>query len=131
MDIDLFKGINDNYGHDVGDKVLVRVAHVLQESFRGADRVCRIGGDEFAVIMTGMTSDKKDLIRSRVAHAAAILGHSENDIPAVTISAGCAFSDQLSGPDEDLFKNADRALYAVKDGGRGDCSFYSKAAPAS
>ena len=123
IDVDLFKHVNDQYGHDMGDKVLVRVARVLRESFREADKVCRIGGDEFSVIMVGATSAITAVIRRKVAAAAAILAAPDDGIPPVTVSVGCAFADQMK-PGEDLFKNADQALYGVKQRGRNDCGFY-------
>lgn len=123
IDIDLFKHINDAYGHAMGDKVLIRVARVLRDSFREADKVCRIGGDEFSVIMVGGTSAIAPVIRRKVTAAAEILAAPDGDIPAVTISVGCAFSNQMK-PGDDLFKKADQALYAVKQRGRNDCGFY-------
>lgn len=123
VDVDMFKQINDTYGHDVGDRVLVRVAKVLLDSFRDADKVCRIGGDEFSVIMVGVTSAATEAIRRKIDNAAAILGAPEAGVPAVTLSVGVAFSDRL-GEGEDLFKNADRALYRVKENGRNGCGFY-------
>ena len=123
LDVDRFKEVNDTYGHDIGDKVLVRVAGVLRDSFREADRICRIGGDEFCVIMMGATSSLTEVIRKKIANASQILDVVEEGVPAVTVSVGCAFSDQLR-EDESLFKNADRALYRVKNNGRNNCGFY-------
>ena len=127
LDVDRFKEVNDTYGHDIGDKVLVRVASVLRDSFREADRICRIGGDEFCVIMMGATSSLTEVIRKKIANASQILDVVEEGVPAVTVSVGCAFSDQLR-EDENLFKNADRALYRVKNNGRNNCGFYHVAA---
>lgn len=122
IDVDKFKHINDSYGHDMGDKVLIRVARVLQDSFREADKVCRIGGDEFCVIMLDAASSVKDTIREKVAAVEKALSTPENGIPPVTLSVGVAFTDaQKDG--ESLYKNADRALYKVKEGGRNGCEF--------
>ena len=123
VDVDLFKEVNDTYGHDVGDLVLVRVAKVLLDSFRDADKVCRIGGDEFSVIMVGVTPAVKHVIRKKIGNALNILSVPDGRVPGVTISVGCAFSDELR-EGEDLFKNADRALYRVKENGRNGCGFY-------
>ena len=125
VDVDYFKEVNDTYGHDVGDKVLIRVANILTDSFREADKVCRIGGDEFSVIMVGVTSAVTGVIRRKIDGAAKLLAQPEGNVPGVTISVGVAFSDQLK-EDEDLFKNADRALYRVKENGRNGCGFYSE-----
>ena len=124
VDVDLFKKVNDTYGHEMGDKVLRRVAGVLSSSFRDADKVCRIGGDEFSVIMMNVSSGMKDILARKIHDAAEILRQSENGTPAVTISVGIAFSDQVRDS-ENLFKKADRALYRVKAAGRDGCAFYT------
>ncbi len=59
IDVDVFKAINDNYGHDVGDQALIKVANLLDENFRRADYILRIGGDEFIVYMENIT-DRED-----------------------------------------------------------------------
>ena len=122
-DVDLFKKINDTWGHDIGDRVLVRVAHTLRSAFREADRVCRIGGDEFAVIMAGAASDRAPVLRRKIAAVAERLIQEEDGLPPVTLSVGVAFSDQLQGA-ETLYKNADRALYHVKKNGRNGVAFH-------
>ena len=124
VDVDLFKEVNDTYGHDVGDKVLKRVADVLSGSFRDADKVCRIGGDEFSVIMMNVSSSMKETLEKKLHDAAEILRKPEGIVPAVTISVGVAFSDQIID-NENLFKKADRALYQIKAAGRDGCGFYS------
>ncbi|MBO4914119.1 MAG: diguanylate cyclase [Oscillospiraceae bacterium] len=122
MDVDMFKHVNDQYGHDIGDAVLKSVANSLRGAFRREDRVCRIGGDEFAVIMTHADSSSKDLIRDKLRKVAGKLSAPADGLPIVTVSAGVAFNDQLI-PDTDLFKSADLALYQVKNGGRSGCGF--------
>ncbi len=122
LDVDLFKRINDQHGHDVGDAVLQSVAGNLRSSFRREDMVCRIGGDEFAVIMSHADSSFKDLICEKLRKVAKKLANPENGLPLVTLSVGVAFADQLI-PDTDLFKSADLALYEVKNGGRNGCGF--------
>lgn len=124
IDVDKFKLINDTYGHDMGDKVLTRVAHVLQDSFRGADKVCRIGGDEYCVLMMDASSAVKDVIRSKVGAVAKALSTEVDGVPPVTVSIGVAFTDALK-EGESLYKNADRALYKVKESGRNGCEFDS------
>ncbi len=123
VDIDVFKSINDQYGHDMGDRVLRRVADVLQSSFRGEDMVCRIGGDEFSVIMVHASSQLTELVRGKIQRAAAKLANPTDGLPVVTLSVGVAFADQKE-PSEDLFKNADLALYQIKMAGRNGCAFY-------
>ena len=122
----LYNPINDKYGHDVGDQVLRSVADTLQSSFRGEDMVCRIGGDEFSVIMNNADSGLTELVRSKMRRVADKLAHPPEGVPPVTLSVGVAFSDQQS-QGRDLFKCADLALYGVKDAGRNGCGFYDPA----
>lgn len=124
LDVDLFKHINDRMGHDVGDTVLRTVGNVLTESFRSEDMVCRIGGDEFAVIMNHTDSGYKSVISDKLWKAAEKLAKPEGDMPRVTLSVGVAFTDQLT-KGAGLFKSADLALYQVKKSGRNGCGFFS------
>ncbi|MBR6486793.1 MAG: diguanylate cyclase [Lachnospiraceae bacterium] len=123
VDVDLFKQINDRYGHDIGDAVLKSVADNLKGSFRREeDMVCRIGGDEFAVIMMNTDSAAKDLICDKLEKVAERLKNPDEDIPQATLSIGVAFSDKLI-PDKGLFKTADLALYHAKESGRNGVGF--------
>lgn len=124
IDVDTFKTVNDTYGHAVGDKILKKVASLLMTTFRSIDFVCRIGGDEFAVIMVEMTSDLKYTIEEKIQAVNEQLAESrEEGVPNVSLSVGVAFSDR-ENPGESLFKDADKALYYVKEHGRNGCSFY-------
>lgn len=124
VDVDRFKRINDQFGHDIGDAVLRSVSDALRGAFRRDDMVCRIGGDEFAVIMSPADSGVKVLVREKIRRIAETLEHPTDNLPPVTISVGAAFTDQLI-PDTDLFKSADLALYEVKNGQRNGCGFSS------
>ena len=123
VDIDFFKSINDTYGHAVGDRVLKRVAEVLQASFRSVDIICRFGGDEFVVVMTRVNSSMGQLVVNKVKRANELLSNPKDDLPPVTLSVGVAFSDR-SKPQGDIFSDADTALYRVKQNGRGNCAIY-------
>ena len=116
IDIDHFKEINDTFGHAVGDDVLRLVAGTLAESFRSGDYVCRIGGDEFAVIMIKATSSLAGLVEERLRRIQQRL-RENTALPPVTLSIGVAFGDRQS-PQGDLFHDADLALYRAKDAGR-------------
>ena len=124
IDIDLFKSINDKYGHPVGDKVLIKIAHLLTEQFRATDYVGRIGGDEFAVIMTKFgTASIIDIVRRKIDGLNKMLQEEDKDgLPPVSLSVGVALSDM--GFKTVLIENADKALYRVKRGGRCNCFFY-------
>lgn len=125
VDVDFFKQINDTYGHSTGDLALRKVADVLKKSFRSIDYVCRIGGDEFAVIMVEMTSDLKYTIQEKIDSVSNILKKTDGEIPAITLSVGVAFSDR-DNPMGTIFEDADRALYKVKTNGKDGCGFYQE-----
>ena len=122
-DVDDFKSINDRYGHDVGDKILKRVASVLQHSFRSVDQIYRIGGDEFVIIMTRANSTMRQLVLDKINHANQVLQQGAEDIPPTSLSVGVAFCDR-ENPQGDLLKDADTALYRVKQSGRCGCAIY-------
>ncbi|MBQ3372658.1 MAG: EAL domain-containing protein [Oscillospiraceae bacterium] len=123
IDVDYFKSVNDTYGHAVGDRVLKKVAELLKTSFRSVDILCRIGGDEFAVVMTRVDSSLSGLVFSKIARMNEILQHPKDDLPPVSLSVGVAFSDR-ENPQGDIFRDADSALYRVKDAGRKGCAVY-------
>ena len=128
IDVDKFKDVNDTYGHDVGDRVLANIAHVLRESFRSVDYVCRIGGDEFAAIMIHTGPRFTDLIRGKIEHINERLGRPEEDgMPPVSVSVGVAFGSGNRGGVDEVIKNADKALYQVKENGRRGVAFFTPA----
>ena len=120
-DVDVFKQINDTCGHDTGNRILKRVAALLHTTFRSTDYVCRIGGDEFAVIMVDMSRELYYTITDKIAEINGLLAVPEDGLPAVSLSAGVAFSDE-NGFRGSLFRAADSALYTVKAHGRCGCS---------
>ena len=122
MDVDKFKTVNDQYGHEMGDKVLKKVAKLLVESFRSSDYAARIGGDEFAVILPEVEEDRKAVIEEKIKKINNVLTNPENNMPKTSVSVGVAFSS--SGFNDDLYKKADAALYVTKERGRQGCSFY-------
>ena len=123
IDVDIFKSVNDIYGHAAGDASLKRVANLLKTTFRSIDFIFRIGGDEFSVIMVEMTSDLKDTIQDKIDVINEELAKEAQDAPTVSLSVGVAFSDR-ENKGESIFKDADQALYYVKEHGRHGCSFY-------
>lgn len=123
IDVDNFKTINDTYGHDEGDRILKKVAEVLLQSFRSVDCVCRLGGDEFVVVMTRADSSMSRLVMDKIAAANSILLHPEDGLPETSLSVGVAFSDRKD-PAGNIFKDADTALYKVKQQGRCGCVVY-------
>ena len=98
------------------------MAKELRLNFRAEDYVCRVGGDEFVVILTNMSPDMKLLIKAKVLRINANLQETEDGIPAVTSSTGVSFGKR--GMDvEILFKKADNALYRAKNEGRNTVCF--------
>lgn len=121
LDIDNFKGINDQHGHLIGDRVIRFVADVIRQHTRGQDTPCRFGGEEFAVLLPethlagALTVAEK--IRSVVASAKLVRATNQEPLGQVTISGGVA----SYRPHEDsleLMDRADRALYLAKAEGR-------------
>ena len=123
FDVDHFKEFNDNYGHDMGDRVLQKVAATLAGNFRTEDYVCRFGGDEFTVLMVHATSAMRDLVEKKIMRIRETLRDTSDGLPAITLSIGVAFSDR-PGPTDDILKDADTALYVTKERGRDGYSFY-------
>ena len=122
IDVDKFKLVNDGYGHEMGDRVLKMVAKLLEENFRATDYPARIGGDEFAVILTDAMPKIQEVIAEKVRFMNEVLQNPTDDLPKVSLSVGVAFSEH--GFDEDLYKKADAAHYEVKENGRCGCRFY-------
>ncbi len=120
LDIDLFKHVNDRYGHDAGDEVLKGFAARLQANARGGDVLCRLGGEEFVAVMPGVAVDQASKIAERTRVSVESQGFAINgaggSIP-LTVSIGLA--ELNDGCDAaDLYRRADRALYRAKSQGR-------------
>ena len=123
IDIDFFKSINDKYGHLTGDSVLKKISAILSEQFRNTDYVARIGGDEFAVIMTKFGDTPEMVIQRKIETINKMLQNVGDGLPGVSLSVGVAIS--TLGYNQTLESQADKALYHVKQGGRCNCSFYT------
>jgi diguanylate cyclase (GGDEF)-like protein len=117
IDVNDFKGVNDRFGHIVGDQVIREVAGRLASCMRGADRVVRYGGDEFVVVFerTAVSRDGAELVdRIHSAMAAPVAGP-EGDM-RLSVSIGAAMATPEMRSPEDLLAAADRAMYAAKRG---------------
>lgn len=119
IDVDHFKGLNDQFGHDTGDLALEKVSGVLRNSFRSTDIVMRTGGDEFVVYAPGIWS------RARAEEKLAAMEQevqkiSVSSVPSglVTISAGCVINAGSYLNFDDLFRAGDQMLYEAKRKGR-------------
>lgn len=123
IDIDKFKEVNDTYGHDVGDRILKNTAKLLNVTFRSSDYVIRYGGDEFVVIMIGITESLAFVVKNKIESINVQIENPISSIPKTTVSAGLAFSE--NGLSQELFKQADEALYYTKTTTRRGCTLYS------
>lgn len=126
MDVDGFKAVNDKLGHDVGDALLVELSKRLTSSLRQHDIVGRLGGDEF-IVLVGEFSQSQDLgsicqkLLASVGQPFFIEGHEVNVSLSIGVSVYPDSGDDMSS----LVKNADSAMYTVKDQGGRDYAFYS------
>lgn len=123
LDIDHFKTVNDNHGHDVGDRVLKEFAERISNSIRGIDLACRYGGEEFLIAMPDTDLNFASVVAERLRQEIAAQKfhlNSGRDELSVTVSIGLASTE--NGPEDDsaqkLIKRADEALYEAKTGGR-------------
>ena len=120
FDIDNFKKVNDTYGHNGGDRVLVEVAHRLTGVVRPGDLAARYGGEEFAVLLPGADPAQAAEIAERVRRAIAIapIAVGEDRLHRVTVSVGVAGLPSVCTDADELVLAADRALYASKHAGK-------------
>ena len=128
IDLDKFKLINDNLGHDIGDEVLKTVAARLRANVRESDIVARLGGDEFVLVLTNQPSidsiaDLVDRLHRNVAEAMPTI----SDTLMPTVSAGISIYPHDGTEVETLMRNADAAMYHAKSLGRNNYQFYSTA----
>jgi len=126
IDLDRFKEINDTLGHDVGDQLLVQAANRIQQSVREPDTVARMGGDEFTVILSQISNpaDTKMVVENilqKLSQPFIINDHELN----ISASIGVTICPHDGDSAEQLLKNADIAMYAAKNLGRGRSSYYN------
>ena len=119
LDVDFFKNINDNYGHDIGDEVIKIIAELGSETMRSRDLFARLGGEEFAGILPGVGCDEAKAIAERLREKVANKDLSEFNIKQkLTVSIGVACLDQIDTSFDDLLNAADIAMYDAKAHGR-------------
>jgi len=126
LDLDRFKGINEDHGHQEGDAVLQAVAERLRHPEVAARAVARLGGDEFALLLelAGQPRELKPAIRALLDQVAAPVGFGPRDL-TTTASAGIACYPDDGGDASTLLRHADSALVAAKTTGRNSFSFFS------
>src|SRR5213595_2066794 len=117
LDLDGFKGVNDEFGHAVGDETLREIAQILMKHSRGINVVSRYGGDEFAILLVETSKAGARLYADRIRQVVATCPFSHGK--PVTASFGVAsLPDDEATNSEDLFRAADEALYAAKRAGK-------------
>lgn len=125
LDIDHFKSVNDNHGHDVGDIVLKEVAQVIEKSLRAGDTVARWGGEEIVVSLLGADEQDASLKAEEIRGLVAKHAFSQVSGLKVTVSAGVAVAERGLSVHK-LVKRADLALYEAKESGRNKVVSYSE-----
>jgi diguanylate cyclase (GGDEF)-like protein len=127
VDLDNFKVVNDDFGHQRGDEVLRRTADLIREHLRDADSAARLGGDEFAIIAPDTGSAGAVALAERLRRSFGRLHQGADPLPPVTASFGVAECSE-DEPAEALLSRADHALYEAKRRGR-DCVALASVAP--
>ncbi len=126
MDLDHFKPVNDTYGHEAGDRLLVEMARRLTAALRADDTVARLGGDEFVVLLPGLQSmgECEMLVDRLLGCLSAPFAIGDGVQVSLTGSIGVRVVASAGGEPEALLREADQALYAAKEGGRGRAHYY-------
>ncbi|MDC7226227.1 MAG: diguanylate cyclase [Spirochaetales bacterium] len=127
IDIDHFKAVNDSFGHDAGDKALIRFAEIVKTSLRETDSAGRLGGEEFGIILPETNSQQAKIVAERIR--ARIENESESmedGVPQFTASFGIARFDSDHNTSADLTQESDQALYYAKENGRNRVCLYGE-----
>ncbi len=125
IDLDNFKYVNDTYGHQAGDEILVEIGHMLLDLFRSSDLISRFGGDEFIVFMPMM--DNRKILEQKaqqILDGVSEIRIQEDAEYRAHICIGIAAYPHDGGSYEELFKNADEAMYRVKKNGKDGYGFF-------
>jgi diguanylate cyclase (GGDEF)-like protein len=116
IDLDHFKEVNDIFGHDVGDEMLMAVANRLRETVRETDDIARVGGDEFAVVLPNIIESEARIVGERVLAALSDPGTFRLQVGA---SVGVGWQLNATGDGRSLIRRADQAMYRAKAAGGG------------
>lgn len=124
IDVDDFKKVNDTYGHDAGDKVLINISEIITNNIRKTDILCRWGGEEFLLICNGLKLEDIDMFSKKLLNAVAEAEYEYNEEKYnVTISMGISYFDNNDKDSFDSVKRADISLYNAKNKGKNSASF--------
>ena len=126
MDLDRFKNINDTLGHNIGDKLLVKLTTRLANSMRAGDTIARFGGDEFAILLDDIASEQDiSMLAKKILNALEPAFMIDGHEFFITASIGVSLFPNDGEDSETLLRNADVAMYRAKDLGRNNYQFYS------
>ena len=127
LDLDHFKNINDQFGHSMGDQVLVNVAKCLANNLRDRDMIGRFGGEEFILLLPNTTTEQAQHVaeRCRIALTELNFVYEQQQPFSISASFGISSSQNASEPQQ-IIRQADQALYAVKTAGRNQVQIYCK-----
>jgi diguanylate cyclase (GGDEF)-like protein len=121
IDLDNFKGVNDTFGHSVGDQLLKLVAEIIKKNLREEDMVARLGGDEFGVLLPGATEESCLSAMKRMQE------HFMREVKSkkwpVSFSLGLVLFKKIPGSVDEMIKRADNLMYTVKESGKNDIKF--------
>ncbi|MBN2865460.1 MAG: diguanylate cyclase [Thiotrichales bacterium] len=126
LDLDLFKNVNDRWGHSVGDEVLIAFAKNCRKACRKIDTIARLGGEEFAILLPETTSEDAMIFAERIRQQTELLQIPIADTThfcTITVSVGISIISQPMSPDK-LIEQADKALYVAKQKGRNRVETY-------
>ncbi len=126
LDLDGFKNVNDNLGHEAGDQVLREVARRLRQSLREGDLIGRVGGDEFATLLSGSVDrDVAERVATKLIESVSGSYPIGDDTAQLGVSIGIACCDGGSEDADELISRADQAMYQAKRSGKGQLAFWS------
>jgi len=127
IDLDGFKAVNDTFGHDVGDKLLIDVSRRLTKCVRDVDIVARLGGDEFTVVVTDIKHQEDTLLVANKIIAELSKDFLINkEVVKIGASIGISTYPTMATDSDTLIKQSDTAMYEAKDGGKNRAIFYKK-----
>ena len=119
IDVDLFKMVNDTYGHTVGDYVLVKLSQEIKSIVRQSDIFARLGGEEFGLLLHNTSLQSAKIIAEKIRSLVEKIDFENNELSIdVTVSIGCASIDNKISTLEELYHEADKQLYKAKELGR-------------
>ena len=120
LDLDHFKAVNDSHGHDAGDRVLQELAVRIRSTIRNVDMACRVGGEEFVVVLPATDAAVAEKIAERMRKSVGSKAFAAGTAEPlnITLSIGVATLVGIEDKVEDIMKRADLALYQAKNEGR-------------